>query len=873
MTKKKVYPLARKKSKKVSVRLLTDVKPIHYAITLKPDLEAHIFSGHETITISLSKPTKKITLHSKELSINSANIIFGKNNILPKNISYDVKNETATFHFAKSLPKGKLKLSLIFEGILSDNMRGFYKSKYVVDGKEHIMATTQFEATDARRAFPCFDEPTHKAVFDVNLVIPNDKMAISNTLPTSVIEHDAGYKIVSFASTPIMSTYLLAFIVGDFEWVEAKTKNNVLVRVLTIPGKSHQAKFALEVTVRCLEFYEEYFDIPYPLNTLDMIAIPDFSSLAMENWGAITFREIGLLFDENHTSTSYKQLVALVIAHELAHQWFGNLVTMEWWTHLWLNEGFATYIEFVAIDHLYPNYDVWSQFIVGTTSTGGHSLGSALQLDALSNTHPIEVPVYDPNEIGEIFDAVSYDKGACVIRMLAEYLGEKDFRNGLRYYLKKHSYKNASTIHLWQAFEKVSKKEVTKMMAIWTGKSGYPILSVENDGKKIKLTQKRYFSSSGSAKKISDKTIWPIPLFYVSKDGEKKLPLMTKKQTSFLLPQNEWFKLNTREGSLYRVKYDKKSLDLLKKPISENSLILEDRIGIIRDIFSFAESGNIDTTMALEIAGLYKNEKEYVVWIEILSGLRQVANLLYGTSSYESLRKYARNLLKNAVSMVGWDVKENESNNISLLRALILGSASFYGDEEVIKEARKRFLNRMNIPITVDLRAVVYSSVARDGGEVEYATFLTMYNNENLHEEKERILGAIGQFKKKDFLNKTLSFAMTPHVRMQDRNRAFAGVLINPYGRDLGWQYLKKNWEKIGEVYGDGNHLLSRLISVLNRNTTDKAYKDIKYFFKTHQAPAAERTIQQTLEHIDSNVRWLARDSAKINKWLKNQKY
>jgi puromycin-sensitive aminopeptidase len=857
------------KNKKEGVRLVSTVLPIHYAITLKPDLESHTFSGHETVSVSVLKPTKKIVLHSKELSIKSVHIIFGKNNFEATKISYDLDLEIAVIEFPTLLKKGKYNLSITFEGILADNMRGFYKSRYVIDGKEHFMATTQFEATDARRAFPCFDEPTHKAVFDVNLVVPNDKMAISNTLPTAIIPHEAGYKIVSFASTPKMSTYLLAFIVGDFEWVEAKTKNNVLVRVLTVPGKSHQAKFALDVTVRCLEFYEEYFDIKYPLNTLDMIAIPDFSSLAMENWGAITFREIGLLFDENNTSTSYKQMVALVIAHELAHQWFGNLVTMEWWTHLWLNEGFATYIEHLAVAKLYPEYDVWSQFVVGTT---GHGLGHALSLDALSNTHPIEIEVHDPNEIGEIFDAVSYDKGATVIRMLAEFLGEKDFCNGLRYYLKKHSYKNASTVHLWEAFEKVSKKPVKKMMAVWTGKSGYPVVTVENKDKKIILSQKRYFSSVTSAKKSKDKTVWPIPLSYVSKGGEKKLPLMIKKSVNFALPDNEWFKLNAHEGAMYRVKYDKKSLNLLQQPLLEGLLIPEDRLGIIRDMFSFAESGQVSTTETLEIAQLYKNETEYVVWVEIVSGFRYIANLLYGTPLYEQFKKYVRSVLKEAVEFVGWEKNKGESDNISLLRSLILGAASFYGDQNVIQEATRRFLNRMETPIPVDLRGVVYTTVARGGGEIEYAILLTMYHNETLHEEKERILNALGQFQKKDLLTKTLLFAMTPDVRMQDRNRAFAGVLVNPYGRDLGWLFLKKNWEKIGEVYGDGNHLLSRLIAVLNRNTTAKSYKDIKSFFKMHQAPAAERTIEQTLEHIDSNVKWLARDKVKIAKWLKNYK-
>src|SRR3989344_4623814 len=454
--------------KKNDVRLPSSVVPVEYKIELKPDLENFTFEGIETISLSLLKSSSYLTLHSKELEIETASILIAKEKVFAK-ISYNEKKETATFLFPKLIPKGKLELTLVFKGILNDKMRGFYKSQYKIGETVHHIATTQFEATDARRAFPCFDEPAQKAVFHVSLIVPHGKTAISNTLPASVAEHESGFQIIKFHPTPKMSTYLLAFIVGDFEYIERKSNRGVIVRVYTIPGKVHQAKFALGVTVRTLEFYEKYFDIPYPLDTLDMIAIPDFQSLAMENWGAITFREVGLLVDEQNTSTGSKELIAEVIAHELAHQWFGNLVTMEWWTHLWLNEGFASYIPYLVIEKLFPKWNIWERFTNDTQ-------GIALRLDALKTTHPIEVEVHHPDEIGEIFDAVSYSKGASIIRMLANYIGAENFRNGLRYYLKKHSYKNTETIHLWQAFEKVSKKPVARMMHNWTSKPGYPVV-------------------------------------------------------------------------------------------------------------------------------------------------------------------------------------------------------------------------------------------------------------------------------------------------------------------------------------------------------------------------------------------------------------
>src|SRR3989344_4461118 len=380
-----------KKNTAKNVRLSRNVVPIEYDIQLKPDLHNFTFQGIETINISILKPTKSLTLHSKELEIETVEVLINKEKVFGR-ISYDEEKETATFLFQKNIAKGKIKLTLVFKGILNDKMRGFYRSKYNISEKEYHMATTQFEATDARRAFPCFDEPAQKAVFHVSLIVPKGKTAISNTLPVSIGEHDAGYEIIKFSPTPKMSTYLLAFIIGDFEYLESKTKNNVQVRVFTTPGKKHQAKFALDCAVKTLEFYDKYFDIPYPLPVLYMIAIPDFTSGAMENWGAITYRESALLVDEDHSSLGNKQWVVLVIAHEIAHQWFGNLVTMEWWTHLWLNEGFASYIEYLAVDKLFPKWDIWTQF-----ST--NDLGIALRLDALANTHPIEISVRHPDEI------------------------------------------------------------------------------------------------------------------------------------------------------------------------------------------------------------------------------------------------------------------------------------------------------------------------------------------------------------------------------------------------------------------------------------------------------------------------------------------
>ncbi len=842
------------KTKTKSVRLPSHITPVRYNLTLKPDLESFTFWGKEVIDIVIDKEVKEITLHSKDIDIETAQI--GEQ--FTTKISYDTKAETATFTFKNKI-KGKIKLTIVFAGIISETLRGFYRSKYEIDGVTKHLATTQFEATDARRAFPCFDEPAQKAVFDVSLIIANEHTAISNTLPTSIKEHEAGYKVVSFAPTPKMSTYLLAFIIGDFEYVEGFTKGKTQVRVFTTPGKKHQAKFALDVAIRSLEFYNEYFGIAYPLPTLDMIAIPDFESGAMENWGAITYRETAILVDEEHSSLSNKQWVALVISHELAHQWFGNLVTMHWWTDLWLNEGFASYIEYLAVDKLFPDWKIWDQFLTSDTAV-------ALRLDALANSHPIEVKVNHPSEINEIFDAVSYSKGASVIRMLAEYLGEEKFRDGLRHYLKKHSYKNTQTTDLWKSFEQVSKKDVVKIMAQWTSKTGYPLLTLSKNKHICSLSQERFFSSRISAKTNKEKTVWQVPVSYDTNDEALKI-LLTKNKSPLI--GTEIGKVNKGEGTLARVRYDKDTLAFLKDEIISGKLSVHDRLGIIRDLFALAEGGYIPTTEAMEFALVYRGETEYIVWAEISAGISRTYNIISDQVFKEQYKKYALSLFSPLAERMGWEKQKGEHHSHTFLRNLALGNAGSYGDKNIIKHAQKLFVGRIKNPLPADIRGVVYGIVASNGGDKEYALFQKLYNAEKMHEEKNRYAMALASFRNKKLLAKTLAFAMSKNVRGQDGPSLIGAVWGNSYGRDITWVFIKRNWKELVKRYGEGGHFLGRLLAPMGVHTKTKSGDDIKKFFKKNVAPGAERTIEQGLERIYSNASWLAADKAKIKTWLK----
>lgn len=822
-------------------RLPVHVRPERYKIILKPDLEKFIFEGEETIYLTLDKPTKEITLHSVDLKILSVEWVHsGKENWVGK-ISYDKKAETATFKFPKSLEKGKGELRLKFKGILNDKMRGFYRSKYTLGGLDKHLATTQFESTDARRAFPCFDEPAKKAIFDVTLMIPSHLTAISNTVESSVKEHEAGVKIVEFEPTPKMSTYLLAFLVGEFEYIEGKSRNGIVVRVFTTPGKKDQAKFALEVGIKCMDFYEKYFDIKYPLPVLDMIAIPDFAAGAMENWGAVTYRESTLLVDPEKSSVGNKQWVALVIAHELAHQWFGNLVTMEWWTHLWLNEGFASFIEYLAIDEIFPSWDIWTQFVT-------NEMGVAFQLDALKNTHPIEVEVGDPAEISEIFDKVSYSKGASILRMLWIYLGEKDFQKGLQHYLKKHAYGNAQTEDLWKALSEVSGKDVAKIMVNWTSQAGHPVIRVEESGKDLKLTQSRFFSSPISKIESKDSTIWSIPL-----DGK----LMDQK--SMMVSGKG--KLNLGEASFVRIDYP--------GVVTGQSAV--DRLGLVRDSFDLAQSGDSPTTLALKLLESYKEEEDYTVWAEITAHLSQFDSLLAYESFYEDFRKYGKEIYSGIGKKMGWEKKKSDKHIDGLLRGMVLYKLGSFGDQETIKKAQSLFLQErtgsFGKKIDPDLKGVVYNLVAENGGEKEWKKLVKMYKEEDNQQERDRIGRALGLFESKSLLKKTLQFAISKDVRFQNSLQIIASVWGNPNGRYLAWEFVKKNWKMLKERYA-GGHYFVRVFGPAGEFTKVSDAKDIESFVKKNPTPEAERTIAQVLEQIYSNAEWLKRDRESIKKFL-----
>ncbi|XP_077862985.1 puromycin-sensitive aminopeptidase isoform X1 [Saccoglossus kowalevskii] len=833
--------------KKTFERLPKNVVPKNYSLRLQPDLKAFTFAGNEVVTIEVTEATNKIVMNCLDIVISMASYTAADKSLTPT-ITYNKEEETTTLTFPEALSVGTGDLTLEFTGELNNKMKGFYRSKYKApNGEERYLACTQFEATDARRAFPCWDEPAVKATFEITLVAPKDRIALSNMQVTEKkpCEKDADLVEVKYGKTPIMSTYLLAFIVGEFDYVEATSSDGVLVRVYTPLGKKEQGDFALEVAVKTLPFYKDYFDIAYPLPKIDLIAIPDFAAGAMENWGLVTYRETALLVDPKNSSASAKQWVALVVGHELAHQWFGNLVTMEWWTHLWLNEGFASWIEYLCVDFCFKDYDIWTQFVTSDYTR-------ALELDALKNSHPIEVAVGHPSEVDEIFDLISYSKGASVIRMLHDYIGDEDFKNGMNHYLSKHQYKNTFTEDLWESLGKASGKPVNDVMSTWTKQMGFPVIKVtaeqKGNNRELTLTQRK-FCADGSA---GGDSLWMVPIsISTSADPNKAaVKIMLDKPSTTVTIENvsadQWIKLNPGTVGFYRTQYTPEMLDLLLPSIKDQSLPPRDRLGLINDMFALAKAGEVSTVEVLRLIDAYKNETNYTVWNDICSTLGSLSALLLHTDYHDNLKAFGRNLLSPIADKLGWEAAEGEGHLDSLLRSMVLLRLGRFSHTDTVSKAKVKFNDHTcgKETIPADLRGSVYHSVLAHADEETFKAVLKFFREQELHEEKERIMRALGAVKEPALIKQVLDFSLSDEVRSQDTVFVLTGVVGSKDGLEMAWKFLQEKWDVLHRRY-EGGFLLSRLVKNCTEGfaTEDKA-KEVETFFAAHSAPAAERTIQ-----------------------------
>ncbi|KAL0822477.1 hypothetical protein ABMA28_004534 [Loxostege sticticalis] len=854
-------------------RLPKNVIPKHYDLELTPNLEKFTFTGKTAVKVSIVNSTKEIVLNCLDLELNSVKLQYNDggsvSTLNPVDVRLNAADETACILFENPLPQGEAMLFCEFNGEINDKMKGLYRSKYLTPGgEERYAAVTQFEATDARRCFPCWDEPAIKATFDISLNVPADRVALSN-MPVKEEKTEGAKKLVHFDTTPIMSTYLVAVVVGEYDYVEKKSRDGVLVRVYTPVGKSKQGMFALEVAARVLPYYKEYFDIAYPLPKIDLIAIADFSAGAMENWGLVTYRETCLLVDEEHTSAVRRQWIALVVGHELAHQWFGNLVTMEWWTHLWLNEGYASFVEFLCVNHLFPEYDIWTQFVTETYIR-------ALELDCLKNSHPIEVPVGHPSEIDEIFDDISYNKGASVIRMLHRYIGDDDFRKGMNIYLTRHQYKNTFTEDLWAALEEASNKPVGAVMSTWTKQMGFPMVQVSSEqrgpDRVLTLTQQK-FCADGS---LGDDTLWMVPITISTQEQPSKVALSTvlEQRTQEVVLENvaetSWVKLNPGTVGYYRTRYPAAMLSQLVTAVRDGSLPPLDRLGLLDDCFALVQAGHTHTAESLKLIEAFSNETNFTVWSSISNCLSKLTALFSHTALDKPLKNYGRKLFSNVTRRLGWDAEEKESHLDTLLRSLVLNKMISFEDPETIKEAKSRFEKHISGACTLpaDLRSACYRAVLAEADAATFDRFLELYRAADLHEEKDRISRALGAVRDPALLNRVLDFALSDEVRSQDTVFVIVSVAVSRNGRDLAWQFFKDHWQEFMDRY-QGGFLLARLVKSTTENfASEAAAQEIEAFFRDHHSPGTERSVQQALETVRLNAAWLRRDLASATAYL-----
>lgn len=847
--------------KKVT-RLYEQFQPEHYELRLDPDRSTMTFRG--TVTIrgkKAGRPAKRLMFHQKELKIVKATITKhdkkGDAAVEVSRVNLQKSFDEVRLHTDSMMYPGNYTVTMEFEGLITRPMNGIYPCFFKHDGQDKMLIATQFESHHAREAFPCIDEPEAKATFDLTLSTPTGETVLANT-PIKEQRAEGTKQITTFETTPRMSTYLLAFVFGELEYLEAKTKGGTVVRTYATPDNIKHTQFSLDCAVKTLEFYNHYFDIPYPLAKCDFVALPDFASGAMENWGLITFREQALLVDPANTSLHLKQYVANVVAHELTHQWFGNLVTMRWWTDLWLNESFASWMSYLAVDELFPDWKVWTQFIVDEQSL-------AFKLDALENTHPIEVEVKHPDEIRTIFDAISYEKGASVLLMLHDYLGADAFRNGLRVYLKRHAYSNTDTVDLWNALEEVSGKPVREFMTAWTSQSGYPIVHADLGGDKPSLRQERFYLSPAAKKEAA---IWPIPLLPGSKLDLATLHKAEQQLKTTDLPDD--LVLNHNRTSFYRAIYDDRHLEKLAGAIKAGSLNELDRLGLLSDAFEAAKAGYGSSVDVLKLLEAYTDEDSSVVWDVISSGIGSIRVVMDDDEVRKYLKPMVRELAAKQLQRLGWVEKPDDNHFDRLLRPSILGLSSYGEDHKVVTGARKRFAV-MTKPedLHPDLRGVIYGTVARTGNDVDFDKMLAMHDSSSNSEERVTLASALTGFEQPELIQRALHQITSENVRLQDAPYWIAYSFMNRHARRATWEWLTTHWDWLQKNLGT-DLSFSRMPIYAGRCFSDESFlPEFTTFFEQHTSPAFERPVKQAIETIQWQAAWRKRDLDAIRKHLK----
>jgi aminopeptidase N len=848
-------------------RLPESAVPENYKVSFAPDFQHDNFAGEETIQLRILKPTSQIVLNSAEIEFREATVASG--GITQKaRVTIDKEKEMATLGFDKEIQPGPAAVHIKYQGILNDELRGLYLGKDR-DGRKY--AVTQFEATDARRAFPSFDEPAYKATFDITVVADKDMAAISNSEVLSDVPGPGADKhTVTFATTAKMSSYLVALAVGHFEYVEGEA-DGIPIRIWGPPGTKQSDAYALEVSEWCMKYFDKYFGIKYPFEKLDMIGLPDFSAGAMENTGFITYRQAELQLDDKQASVELHQTVAIVIAHEMAHQWFGDLVTMQWWDDIWLNEGFASWMENKAVGAWKSEWHLELADVEDSTET--------LSTDSLQNTRPIHQAADTPAQIQELFDGIAYDKAASVLRMLEAYLGEESFRAGVSQYLKQHSYGNATADDFWKTLAEVSKKPVDQIMPTFVNQPGAPMVSVRTqcsgDSTSVTLSQRRYFFDRRLFESGSPE-LWQVPVCMKKNnahDGEPKCVVLTRKQESFTLPGcGSWVMVNAGARGYYRSGYSSDAIRAMGRS-AEKELTASERIALLSDSWASVTIGEQQIGDYLALAEGLQTDRTRAVLAQLTLKLEFISNYLVSDADRFGYEQWVRRLLTPAAEELGWRPKPGESDETKSARARVMYTLGYAGnDPAVIADARRLTEKALQDPTSIDPTvAVAAFSLAAQNGDVSlYEKLMAKLQAKGTSLEAYYLyFQTLSKFRDPKLLRRTLDYAISPAVRSQDTLGLIAAVMKNPAGGKLAWGFVRNHWAEIDKV--GGGFTSAEVVSATRTFCEADMQEQVQDFFASHKVPTAQRTLKQSLESIHNCSDLKLRQSSQLSAWLQQR--
>jgi puromycin-sensitive aminopeptidase len=839
-------------------RLPRTIEPEIYRMELEPDIATATFSGTVRIDAIVHETADEIVLNAAELAISDVDVLTSDGITVLCSVSFDDELEQVTFHPADLIPPGPCTISCRFSGTLNDKLRGFYRSTYTaLDGETHTMATTQFESVDARRAFPCFDEPDRKAVFEITLIVEPDLDAISNS-PIVEIDQVGDKQRIRFAPTMKMSTYLVAVVVGRLEMTETIDVDGVPLRVVCTPGKLPLASFALEVGAFALRFFTEYFNIPYPGDKVDLVAIPDFAAGAMENLGCITFRDTALLIDQDEAARAELERVADVIAHELAHMWFGDLVTMGWWEGIWLNEAFATFMEVLCVDAFRPSWNRWIGFMP--------SREAALSVDALHLTRPIEYPVGPPKEAEGMFDVLTYEKGCGVLRMLEQHIGAEVFRDGVRTYLKAHAYGNTVTSDLWDALENASGAPVRDVMDTFILQGGHPLVSLHGDA----LSQQPFALGpvpAGETSSIGSEWRVPVAVRALPFDGEPGAPvrhLVLGAAPEEIAEAGQGLAVVNAGGwGIFRVGYETAHRTTLAEHLSELTPL--ERADLVSDTWATTLSGLSTLEEFLVLASRLGDESEPAAWSPVGAALLLTKRIAL-VEQEDALHQAVRALIGPTHRRLGFDAIPGESDRTPTLRALAINLMGTVGaDPEVRSEAARRFDaspigGGSGDPIPPDIESATLAVVSQLLRPGDYDALLERYRSASTPQEEMRSLVALAGFPDVDLCLRTFDLAMT-EVRTQDGFAVIGALMANFVGNQAVWTRLTETWDAMLDRFP--KNAAPRIVEGITALCGDPEFAERAIAF-LHDNPlsSSPRRVAQAIERLRINVAFGSRERA-----------